>query len=107
MTRVGFYKSILDDEGIACFIRNEFADGTVFAAGAVEFCPVLCITNDNDYNRAMQLLANHEYRVVEGGDDWICSNCKAEVPGEFSACWNCQTANGQIADAETDVDQIG
>ncbi len=107
VTRVGFYKSILDDEGIACFIRNEYADGSVFGGGAVDFCPTLCIVNDDDYKPAMVILANHEYRVVEDGDDWICPNCKEEVPGEFSACWNCQTVIGQTAAADSGEGGIG
>jgi len=102
VTRVGFYKSILDDEGIACFIRNEYADGSVFGAGAVDFCPTLCITNDEDYRPAMVLLANHEYRVVEGGEEWICSKCKEVVPGEFSACWNCQTLMNPPLEGDSD-----
>ena len=106
VTRVGFYKSILDDEGIACFIRNQYADGSVFGAGAVDFCPTLCITNDDDYSPALQLLANHEYRVVEGGADWICPNCKEKVPGEFSSCWNCHTVIDQAVDAETGDDEL-
>lgn len=90
-TRVGYYKSILDDAGIANFIRNQHADGlTMGSGGGVMFNPTLCVTRDEDYKDAVLLLAHHEYPVMEeGGEDWICPKCSEEVPGDFGACWNC------------------
>lgn len=92
---VGLRKSILDEAGIACFIRNENTSATLGAGvfGLVQspvFDPVLCVVDDGQYDEAMALLKNLEAPAPSAGADWQCPKCGETVPGNFDACWNCQ-----------------
>jgi hypothetical protein len=88
VTRVGFYKSVLDEAGIPNVVRNETLHNLVIAQGAV--VPSLCVTNAEDYDRALALLAPFEEPALEEGTEWICPNCHEKVPASFGSCWNCQ-----------------
>ncbi len=86
--RVGFYKSVLDDAGIATFVRNE--NGNYMAQVPLPLMdPVLCVVNDEDYDEAMRLLEPIYYEKLPTAADWHCAKCGEEVPGAFDACWHC------------------
>ena len=53
--RVGFYKSILDQAGIANFVRNESANNITEMPSPI-FFPALCVIHDEDYDKAMAVL---------------------------------------------------
>jgi hypothetical protein len=60
-TVVGFHKSILDEAGIDCFIRNEHSSASLGAGGfglvqSPIFDPALCIADDARYDEAVALL---------------------------------------------------
>jgi len=90
--RVGYYKTILEEAKIRCFIKNLHAasSGLGLAAGD-RFDPVLCVLDDGDYDNAHLILGAHEFPEKLEGEPWVCSNCSEEVPGEFDTCWNCET----------------
>ena len=55
--RVGYYQSLLDEEGIPTHVRNR--DLVTLMGTEVpipEFFPALCVINDEDYQRAMDFL---------------------------------------------------
>ena len=88
VSEVGFFKSVLDEAGIISFIRNENPPDP----GAPAFYPTLCLVDDADYDRAVQLL---EERRVSAGiqrPDWTCPSCHEVNPGNFEICWKCQAA---------------
>lgn len=93
-TRLGFFKSILDEAGIACFIRNETtAQLTNIFIGPLQ--PTLCLVDDADFAEASALLLPHqapEEAVFSAEDDWCCPACKESNPVSFALCWKCQTA---------------
>jgi hypothetical protein len=89
ITRVGFYKSVLDEAGIPNVVRNETLHNLVIAQGAV--VPSLCVTDPADYESAIALLAPFEEAAPAGGGEWRCPNCQEKVPGSFGSCWNCET----------------
>src|SRR5215204_1038441 len=86
--RVGFYKSILDDAGIASFIRNELANNITDMPSPI-FFPALCVVHDEDYDKALALLREVYYAAPSNAPDWRCPKCNEEVPGNFDACWHC------------------
>jgi hypothetical protein len=88
-TKVGLYKSILDEAGIVCFIQNDnLSRGEVVIPA---FYPKLCITDDDLYEEAVELLREvHLAKPVEGADR-ECPQCKEQVPSSFESCWNCET----------------
>jgi hypothetical protein len=94
VTVVGFHKSILDEAGIECFIRNEHTAASLGGAalGLVQspiFDPVLCIADDSRYDEAVALLRSATTASQETREDWPCPKCGESIPGNFDACWNC------------------
>ena len=90
-TRLGFFKSILDEAEIACFIRNETtAQLTNIFIGPLQ--PTLCLVNDHDYEQASALLRPHQTEGTCAAEEWLCPPCKESNPASFELCWKCQTA---------------
>jgi len=89
VSRVGLYKSMLDEAGIACFVRNE-AMGTIGGLVIPALYPVLCIANDGDLDRARAVLDSFREPVSNTGAEWVCPKCGSMVPPGFDTCWNCE-----------------
>ena len=88
--RVGLYQSLLENAGIACFIRN-FHDGGGIAPTLDD--PTLCVTHDADYPRAWEIIMGAiDAGPAAAGPDWQCRHCGETVPGTLGACWNCDSA---------------
>lgn len=87
-TRVGFYKSILDQAGIPGFIRNAAGNGLTEIPVPL-FYPALCVLHDGDYDRAMELVKEVHFARRTRLPEWICPACQAKVPGNFEICWQC------------------
>ena len=54
-TVIGYYQTILEGEGIPTLVKNKDLTGITEIA-IPEFYPALCVVNDADYHRALQLL---------------------------------------------------
>ncbi|MGK0186363.1 MAG: hypothetical protein ACI9R3_002146 [Verrucomicrobiales bacterium] len=90
-TKVGFFQSILEEHGIATLMRNRDLVTFVTEIPVPLFFPMLCVLNDDDYDRALAILQP----LVTGqsdltSDDWQCSKCGEKIPGNFEICWACQ-----------------
>ena len=81
-------KNLIDRQEIATFIKNEFSQGAVGEISAFDAWPELWISNDEDFNQAMEILKLSHSN--EKGEDWICHNCSEENDPSFDICWNCQ-----------------
>jgi hypothetical protein len=90
-TRIGYYQTVLEAEGIQTFIRNETLS-TVEVAVPL-FYPALCVVNDDDYEKARQLLRDLEQRDSRlSGQEIACPKCGEMNPGNFEVCWSCSAA---------------
>ncbi len=88
LTRVAFFKTLLENEGIPTFIRNEAL--IVTEIQIPEFYPALCVLNDEDYQRAVQLIREHLRADEKAAPPEIaCPSCGESSPGNFDTCWNC------------------
>ncbi len=90
-TRLGFYKSILDEAEIGCFIRNETTSQLVNIFIGLRQ-PTLCLVNDADYEQASELLRPHQSSEGFSSEEWLCPSCKESNPASFEVCWKCQAA---------------
>lgn len=90
-TRVGLRQSILDAAGIPNFIRNQYTNNLMTGIPSWLFFPVLCVVDDDDYPRAIQILAAQDDAPTVQAD-WHCPKCGEEVPGNFEVCWQCNTS---------------
>jgi hypothetical protein len=93
---VGHMKSILENEGIATVIRNEH----LYMAGLSEvpipdFFPALNVIHDEDYQRALLVLKkyveNSRANVGKVDEEVACPSCGEINPGNFEACWSCES----------------
>ncbi|OGV78629.1 MAG: hypothetical protein A3K19_31905 [Lentisphaerae bacterium RIFOXYB12_FULL_65_16] len=88
-------KSVLEEEDIACVVRNEhllLAGGEVPATGCV---PELWIVDDEDYLRAKEIMADCNESGTEPHASWVCPRCKETIEGQFTSCWKCGTELGK------------
>lgn len=88
-TQMYLFKSILEDEGIACFIKNEYPP----AAGElppISATPELWVIDDNHYQQAMAIIQENQ-PPSRPMPSWICTRCGEKLEGQFTACWCCGT----------------
>lgn len=87
-TRVGHYQTILEAEDIPCYIRNASSHNVVADITIPALFPVLCVENESDYEKAVELLRSVYKPEKSDAPDWTCS-CGECVPGNFDSCWKC------------------
>jgi len=81
-----YVKSLLAEQGIPCFLKNEFTtnmlpivqDSTVWPEVHVEA---------KDEGRALQIIEKHLNQPAR--EPWSCPSCTEAIEGEFNSCWNC------------------
>jgi hypothetical protein len=82
---------IVEDAGIPCTLRNEFAGGASGLLSPLDAWPELWVVDDRNAERAQAMLSAMSSQIVEG-PDWACTAC-AEVNGHrFGVCWKCGAA---------------
>lgn len=82
-------KSLLDEAGIPCMIRNEFPSGALSELTPSEASPEVWIMNDEDYAKAREIVDALQNATVEIQEAWSCPGCREEIEGQFTSCWNC------------------
>lgn len=89
LTKVGYCQSILEAAGIPSVVRNETLTGlTEFPIP--DFFPALCVVNDADYERAIQILRERLVSDAAASEEEIpCAACGEPNPGNFEVCWSC------------------
>ncbi|MDP4624846.1 MAG: DUF2007 domain-containing protein [Akkermansiaceae bacterium] len=91
LTKVTFYQSLLEAAEIPTFIKNENLS-TTEGVSIPDFFPALCVVHSEDYDRAYALIKEHlEETEKLSGTEITCPNCGETSPGNFGACWNCQS----------------
>jgi hypothetical protein len=101
-TVVGFYRTLLEEAGIACHIRNEFSHNMLTDIPIPSFYPALCVMRDEDAGRAVEIIREYQRGVAEdsaaSGADWLCPACGETVPAAFGSCWKCEAARPTAAE---------
>lgn len=81
-------RHLLEEAGIPTFVRNETLPVTEVTIP--NFMPTLCVVNDEDLPRALELIRGARQRAAEAATDEVaCPSCGEKVPGNFEICWNC------------------
>ena len=94
-TIVGFYRSLLEEAGISCMIRNEHTHHLMSDIPIPALYPALCVMKDEDAERAVSILRAFKQGETTPTDDWLCPACKETVPGSFGSCWKCEGVKGE------------
>lgn len=90
-TKVGYFQSVLEDAGIPSIVRNKHLTMSGLTEIPIpEFFPALCVINDEDYDRAMELIRCRYEENIAGADlEKKCPGCAEVNPGNFDVCWSC------------------
>jgi hypothetical protein len=98
---VGHALSLLTEVGIPAFVRNEASHnlmGASIVGTLMAFDPDLCVINDADWERAVELLKTsliiRRPATSDTSCDWSCPACGQQVPEGFDQCWACETTRG-------------
>jgi hypothetical protein len=86
---IAHLRNVLEQEGIACFVRNERLGGVIGEIPFVECWPELWVLRNGDALRARGLIDTARTASAPR-PDWICRECGERVEGVFDACWRCE-----------------
>ena len=84
----GLLKNRLEQEGIACLLRNEELFAAMGEIPFLELRPELWIIDEEVLPRA-QLLLQGWLHIDVGAVPWTCPGCGERLEGQFGACWKC------------------
>lgn len=96
LSRIAPYRQLLESAGIRTFVQNE---NLSVAEPIPIFQPALCLVDDADHERAIELIREFN-QAPEGDPDATlrCPACGEESPGTFAQCWSC---HGELQATET------
>jgi len=90
ITLVGHYQSVLESQGIATFMKNQFGTSGAGELPFIEVIPQLWILNEADANRAEVLIRElHDTTCVDQAQAWKCPDCGTPLEAAFTQCWKC------------------
>jgi len=81
-------KNILESQGVAVTLKNEFASSVVGEVSAFDAWVEIWVLNDDDYQIACNIIESSLSK--EGDEEWVCTGCKEVNDASFESCWNCQ-----------------
>lgn len=91
LAQIHFYRGVLDEAGIETFIRNENLS-SIQGVAIPDYFPALCVVQNADYGRAVELIKNRLSASEEIDSDTTCAQCGETVHGNFDHCWSCEAA---------------
>lgn len=86
--QAGLVKSVLEDQGIACLVKNQNLSGALGEIPPLECWPEIWIMHEEDLALARQLVEATQASEITRGPAWICI-CGERIEGQFTACWSC------------------
>lgn len=89
ITRITYYRDLLEAAGIRTFIRNENLS-TNEGVSIPVFFPALCILDEADQKEAISLIeADMKNATDDSSVEIICKACGEPSPANFDTCWKC------------------
>ena len=82
------FRALLESEGIACRIRNEYLAGAAGELPPVECWPELCVEEAREES-ARRIIASATSDAVPALPAWTCTGCGELIESQFTDCWNC------------------
>lgn len=87
--------NLLEQAGIECVWKNEFAASAIGELAPISSWPELWVVNDAHSERAAALI---ETAFSSSSlPQWICSQCQEMNEPAFDYCWRCQTEKPESA----------
>ena len=88
LVEIGHIKSMLEQQGVACLIKNEQLSGALGEIPFLECQPELWVLDDGQAEQARRFIEDHA-DVGTPGEPWRCRACGESNEGQFSQCWQC------------------
>jgi hypothetical protein len=85
----GYFKSILEERGIACVLRNDYLGGGAGELPLNECWPEIWVVDPREEQLAKSIIAQN--RTPAEGDAWLCPSCQESLEPQFTSCWQCGT----------------
>ncbi len=82
-------KERLEQADIRCMIKNQRSSDLAGEVPFAEVFPELWVLQDQDYDRARQLLEEAPILLPSNENCWTCVGCGERHEGQFVICWNC------------------
>ena len=82
-------KERLEQAGIPCTIKNQRSSGLAGEIPFTEIFPELWVIQNEDYDRARQVLEEGLVLLAPSRDTWTCPGCSERHESQFAACWKC------------------
>jgi len=89
LIEVEMRKEHLEQAGLRCMIKNQRSSGLAGEIPFTEVFPELWVIQDEDSDRARQLLEEVLISLPSDQDTWVCVGCGERHEGQFATCWNC------------------
>ena len=83
----GFLKSILEERGVSCILRNDYLGGGAGELPLNECWPEIWVVDPREEQLARKIIAEH--RTPLEGEVWQCANCNELLEAQFTSCWQC------------------
>ncbi|RMF93667.1 MAG: DUF2007 domain-containing protein [Candidatus Schekmanbacteria bacterium] len=81
------FKGILEENGIACIMKNEHIANLGGEVPTNECWPEVWVLNDEDFDKAVEIISKQKQdRFLPS---WNCPKCGENIEGQFTECWNC------------------
>ena len=87
---IAHLRNVLEQAGIACYVRNERLGGAAGEIPFVECWPELWVLRNGDTLNARGLIDTARAEAVPS-PEWTCRSCGECLEGQFDACWRCST----------------
>jgi hypothetical protein len=85
----GHFRAVLEQRGIACFIKNEQLSGAIGEVPFLECSPEVWVYDDSRADEARQIIEELTHDTPEVHAPWRCRACGETNEGQFAACWRC------------------
>jgi hypothetical protein len=84
---VSIFQNILEEQGIKCWVKNEFLLAGIDEIPPIECWPQLCVEN-SDFLEAKRIV-DEALSAKDMAKARKCGSCGEEIEGQFTECWNC------------------
>ena len=85
---VGLISSILEEAGIKTVLRN-WDGSNIVEIPIPAIYPNVCVLNEEDFEKAKELISAFRQSPEKNGEDWNCHKCGEFVDHELEECWSC------------------
>lgn len=82
-------KNILENQGIACALKNDDLSSLAGEVPGAECWPELWLMDEEQQERVSELIGEALSQQGAPGVSWRCAHCHEVHEAQFDVCWKC------------------